>query len=185
MEPLTYLEIIQTLAKLKDVMRHSWTSEGRQESVAEHSWRMGMMVYFLKDSFPQMNLEKALILTMIHDLGEIFTGDIPVFEKESTHEQKENDMLHEYLNSLPAPYRTELLALTAEYEAQETLEAKVVKAVDKLEVIDQHNLAPLQTWIPLEYELNLTHGQKQCAFNDMLESIRQEIVNQTKRKTGL
>ena len=38
MEPRALLEILEVAERLKDATRHCYTSKGRHESVAEHSW---------------------------------------------------------------------------------------------------------------------------------------------------
>lgn len=76
MEISELLPLLHTIEQLKNTTRHSWTSAGRHESVAEHSWRLALMTYFVRDEFPQANGERLLLLSLTHDLGEIFTGDI-------------------------------------------------------------------------------------------------------------
>ena len=77
-------ELLHTLAvaeRLKDTTRHCYTSKGRQESVAEHSWMMTLMAFFMKNEFPDADINKIIQMCIIHDLGECFTGDIPTFRK--------------------------------------------------------------------------------------------------------
>ena len=52
MEPNKLLDILHTAERLKDTLRHCDTSKGRRESVAEHSWRLALMAFFLRDEFP-------------------------------------------------------------------------------------------------------------------------------------
>ena len=66
-------------------------------------------------------------------------------------------------------------------EALETLEAKIYKALDKLEALIQHNEADLSTWIPLEYDLQMTYGNKECSFSDMKE-LRDTVREDSKKK---
>ena len=66
-----------------------------------------------------------------------------------------------WLASLPADVRPRLTALWREFEAQESREARLAKALDKMETLIQHNEASLDTWLPVEYELNFTYGQAQ------------------------
>lgn len=89
---------------------------------------------------------------------ETFTGDIPVFNKTEADEQKEEQLLQAWLNTLDEPFLSELTTIFKELALQQTPEAKLAKAIDKLEVVDQHNLADCSTWIELEYSLNLSHG---------------------------
>ena len=56
MEPEKLLEALHTAEKLKDTTRHCYTSKGRHESVAEHSWRIALMAFWLRDEFPQADM---------------------------------------------------------------------------------------------------------------------------------
>ena len=47
MDARDLLKIMHVAERLKDTMRHSWTSQGRRESVAEHSWRLTVMAWFI------------------------------------------------------------------------------------------------------------------------------------------
>ena len=64
-----FLEFLHRAEQLKCAPRHSWTSSGRRESVAEHSWRLGLAAWLLKEEFPQIDLERLLELCLLHDLG--------------------------------------------------------------------------------------------------------------------
>ncbi len=173
---------MHTIENLKNATRHSWTSTGRHESVAEHSWRMTMMAYLMKDEFPEADIDKVIRMCMIHDLGEVFTGDIPTFVKTSNDEATEEHLLNQWVDSLPQPFAQEMSEIYAEMEAQKTLESKIYKAIDKLEVLIQHNEADISTWIPKEYTLNLVHGEKQVAFSDYMKALKAAINEDTKKK---
>ena len=94
MEARKLLDALLVAEKLKNETRHCYTSKGRHESVAEHSWMMTLMAYFMKDEFPEANMDKVIQMCIIHDLGEAFTGDIPTFEKTSEDEQVEENALY-------------------------------------------------------------------------------------------
>ena len=168
--------------QLKNNPRHSWTSSGRRESVAEHSWRLALMAYFVKDEFPQADLEKLLAMCLLHDMGEAFTGDIPAFEKSPEDERREEAVLAAWVRDLPAPYCGELTALFEEMQALESLEARLCKALDKLEALIQHNEADISTWLPLEYELQLTYGQRETRFSPYLRRLMEEVNRDSIRK---
>lgn len=182
MKPVELLEILHTAERLKDVTRHSYTSGGRHESVAEHSWRITLMAFLLRDEFPELDMDKVLRMCLIHDLGECFTGDIPSFLKSGGDEERERSALETWVASLPAPYSGELKALYAEMDALETDEARLYKALDKLEAVIQHNESDIATWLPREYELNLTYADENVAFSDYLKRLREEVRRETRDK---
>lgn len=182
MKPDELLQILHTAERLKDTTRHCTTAKGRPESVAEHSWRLALMAFFLRDEFPQLDMNRVLRMCLIHDLGECFTGDIPSFDKTAADTVREDSLLDQWVATLPAPYREEMAALYAEMDALETEEAKLYKALDKLEAVIQHNESPLSTWIPKEYTLNLTYGEENVAFSPYLTALRAAIRRDTEEK---
>ena len=111
MRPTDLLQVLHTAEKLKDTTRHCDTSGGRRESVAEHSWRLTLMAFFLRDEFPALDMDKVLRMCLVHDLGECFTGDIPSFLKTAADTEREDTLLERWVRGLPAPYCTELTAL--------------------------------------------------------------------------
>ena len=182
MEPRKLLDIIQIAERLKDTTRHCYTSGGRRESVAEHSWMTTLMAFFLRDEFPEADMNKVMQMCVIHDLGEAFTGDIPSFYKSAEHEQKEEAMLSQWVSSLPDTYAQQMQSLYAEMAARETVEAKIYKAIDNLEAVIQHDESSLDTWIEREYELNLTYGYDKVSFSGYLTALRDEIRKDTLEK---
>ena len=173
------LELYSLAERLKDTTRHCYTSKGRRESVAEHSWMVAFLAYLMQDEFPDADMNKVIEMCLIHDLGECFTGDIPAFEKRSEHEANESALLDQWVSSLPTPYDQKMRALYAEMNALETLEAKIYKAIDNLEAVMQHNLSDISTWLPLEYEMNMTYGDDKVAFSQYLRGLREEIRKDT------
>ncbi len=179
------IEIMSVAEKLKNNTRHSWTSSNRQESVAEHSWRLSFMAYLVKDEFPDVDINKVILMCICHDLGEAITGDIPSFNKTEHDEIIEDKAVDQLISNLPEPYKKELTMLFIEMQEQRTMESKIYKALDKMEVLIQHNEADISTWIPLEYELNLTHGEKEVAFSNYMKELKQAINEDTINKINL
>ena len=179
-----YLETVHLLGLQKDVTRHCYTPQGRHESVSEHTWRMTIMAYFLQDEFPEVDLLKLIKMCLIHDIGEVFTGDIPSFEKTNKDEATEEELLDDWVKSLPAPYCDELSSLYKEMSALETTEARIYKALDNLEAVISHNESDLSTWIGKEYTLNLTYGDDKVAFSDYLTAFRALVREETEKKLG-
>ena len=87
-----------------------------------------------------------------------------------------------FLADLPEPYREELTALFADMTALETPESKIYKALDKLEAVLQHNEADIGTWLPLEYDLQLTYGTAETGFSDYMRRLKKELNEDSKRK---
>ena len=183
MTPHELLTLLHTAEKLKDTTRHCDTSGGRRESVAEHSWRLTLMAFFLRSEFPHLDMDKVMRMCLVHDLGECFTGDIPSFLKTDADTEKEDSLLERWVSGLPAPYNAEMSALYAEMNALQTPEARLYKALDKLEAVIQHNESDISTWIPLEYDLQLTYGEENVEFSPYLRSLKQAVNDWTKRKS--
>ena len=182
MDARKLLDILQVAERLKDTTRHCYTSKGRHESVAEHSWMMTLMAFFLRDEFPEADMDKVIRMCIIHDLGEAFTGDIPAFDKSADQEKTEEEMLDNWVSSLSEPYSAEMSALCREMKELQTAEAKIYKAIDGLEAVIQHNASDLSTWIPLEYELNKTYANDKVTFSAYLTGLRREVLTDTLNK---
>lgn len=166
----------------KRIREDCYTSKGRHESVAEHSWMMTLMAFFMRDEFPDVDMDKVIRMCIIHDLGECFTGDIPTFDKKQVHEDIEENLLFNWIDTLPSYYAEEMKALYNEMTERKTVEAKIYKAIDSLEALIQHNASDLSTWIPKEYKLNLTYADDRVSFSEYLTTLRQAIREDTLAK---
>ena len=180
------LQILQVCEKLKCTTRHCDSSSGRRESVAEHCWQMSLMAMLLEHrfraEFPEADMHKVLQMCLIHDLGEAFTGDIPSFEKSGQDEAAEEALLLKWVSSFPQPERSQWEALYAEMTAQESIEAKIYKAMDKMEAVIQHNLSDIASWLPLEYALQRSYGQEEVRFSRCTRELNAAVDRMTEQK---
>ena len=174
-----FLSVLHVAERLKDTARHCTTSKRRVESVAEHSWRVSLMASLLRNEFPDVDIDRVVNMCLIHDLGECFTGDIPVFNKTDQDRDTEDALLGKWVESLPKELSDYMKSLYAEMNAQTTKEAKLYKALDKLEALIQHNEAPLDTWAENEYELQQTYAFESVGFSEWLMKLRKDILHDT------
>lgn len=179
------LDFLNQAEKLKSTLRHSWLSSGRQESTAEHSWRMTLMALVFADYFPDFDIKRVMEIIIIHDLAEALVGDSIAF-KESSPEKKqaeERKAMLRLAEKLNAQTKDKILNLCDEYNACQTNESKLAKAIDKLETLIQHNEADVSTWEEVEHEFNLTYGQKYMQFSDFIKKFRSVVDEITKSKS--
>lgn len=173
------LQFLRLAEKLKLEMRHSWLSNGRQESVGEHTW---MMALFAMLTYRQLkapiDIDKALKMIIIHDLAEVEVGDIPFTEQSERKRNKqalEEAAMEKIYSMLPKEEAEEICLLWREYEERSTPEAKFIKALDTLEAQIQHNLADLKTWEEIEFELVYTKMDQHCVHDSYLKELCDQV----------
>ena len=182
MTPKEFLDVVHACEGLKNVTRHCDTSAGRRESVAEHCWRLGLMAAFARPQFPDLDMDRVVELCLIHDLGECFTGDVPTFEKTDSDRAREREAYRAWIDSLPEALRARMAGLCEELDDGRTPEAKLCRALDRLEALIQHNEADIASWLPLEYELQQTYGVADCDFDPWLRALRQAVLDESLEK---
>lgn len=181
------LEVITLAEKLKSEMRHSWLSDGRQESVAEHTWRMALMAVLLEPYLDEeVDTARMLKMILVHDLVEIEAGDIPAFqvltdEAKALKQQKEIKAIENLREKLGNGIGQHVYELWHEFEERYTYEAKVANALDKLEVRLQHNHADITTWLEVEQE-NVFKMGDHTGFDSCLDQLKDLIQEQAVQK---
>ncbi|PAE29702.1 HAD family hydrolase [Paenibacillus sp. 7884-2] len=185
---LGILQVIKLGEKLKYELRHSWLSNGRQESVAEHTWRVSLMAMLIEPYLDKkIDIAKLLKMIIIHDLVEAEAQDIPAFdtmqnaEKKKEKEFNEMQAIENIRGTLKGDLGESLYNLWIEFENKQTFEAKVANALDKLEAQIQHNEANISTWIDIEYKMSFLLG-KHTEFNTILTLFKDIVEEEAELK---
>lgn len=175
------LEFLRGAEQLKSTLRSGHTSSGRPESTAEHTWRLCLMAMVFRTEFAALDFTKVLKLCVIHDLGEAISGDIPAVMQHSTPDKSANERtdLLTLMQPLPAALQAEFLALWEDYEYATSPEARVVKGLDKLETVLQHNQGKNPS--DFDYAFNLGYGQKYMDSHPLLRQVRDVLDADTQR----
>lgn len=176
-----YLSFIKEMEQLKNVTRTAWTSDGHRESTAEHTWRLSLLAGLMLNEFPGLDGKKVLLMALVHDIGELYDGDISAAELPDSvlKYKEESEAVQRAVSLLDQPLRTQITELWEEYEKGETEEARLVKALDKAETIIQHNQGQNPT--DFDYEFNLDYGKTLFKGSEILEDLRTRIDAETQQ----
>jgi putative hydrolases of HD superfamily len=140
------ISFLAELMRLKSVPRIGWLLRGVRdvESVAAHSFGVAVIAMLLADRARargvKVNVERLLRMALLHDLTETRTGDLPstiksYFDKASIKAADESiaKEIFAELGDLNEPY----LELWFDYERRASIESRLVKAADKLDLLMQ------------------------------------------------
>lgn len=185
---LSILKVLTLAERLKFELRHSYTSSGRQESVAEHTWRMSLMAVLIEPLLTK-KIDTARLLKMIilHDLVEAEARDISALDvlRDPTIRlakvEKEKEAIENLRLTLKDTNGQEIHDLFYEFEEKQSYEAKVANALDKLEVQLQHNHADFSTWEEIEYDMSYMMD-KHVLFDPTLIELKNQIEKQAEEK---
>ena len=123
--------------KEKNIFRQTHLSgNGRRENDAEHAWHMAMMIYLLKEyANEEIDVAKAMMMALIHDIVEIDAGDTYAYDNEGLSTQKEREELaaERIFGMLPEDQKEELKSLFEEFEEYATPEARFARAMDNFQ----------------------------------------------------
>lgn len=175
------LDFLRRAERLKDTLRSGYTTQGRAESTAEHTWRLCLMAMLFAGEYPEIDAHRVLKMCVIHDLGEALHGDIPAIHQNPAVDKavEERSHLLELLAPLPAHKQSELLALWDEYNAAATPEARLAKALDKLETVLQHTQG--RNPPDFDYAFNLGYARRYTDYDAFTQRLRAMIDADTQR----
>lgn len=178
------MEFLHAAERLKNELRHAYKSNGLRESVAEHSWRLCLMAMVSAEDVEDIDRDKCLKMALIHDLPEIVAGDayrLDLSKQKGRHEI-EKAALGKLGKLLPRGTAREITDLWLEFEEGITMEARLVKLIDRLEVLIQHNEADISNWDDLEKEIQYGLAEKHAEKYGFLLKFALEIDEETKKK---
>lgn len=185
------LKVLTLAERLKFELRHSYTSSGRQESVAEHTWRMSLMAVLIEPLLTQkVDTARLLKMIILHDLVEAEARDISALDVLRNPEikihkvEKEKQAIESLRSVLQETNGQEIYDLFYEFENKKTYEAKVANALDKLEVQLQHNHADFSTWEEIECDMCYMMDQH-VVFDETLFELKSQIEDDAERKMKL
>ncbi len=173
------LEFLKSSEQLKNTLRTAYTSNGRHESTAEHTWRLCLMILLFEDKYPDIDVLRLIKMCIVHDLGEAVNGDIAAVDQiegvEKSGEERKD--LQTLMAPLPERLANKILNLWDEYDNASSKEASLAKAFDKLETLLQHTQGENPS--DFDYEYNLMYGKKYTDFDSLTSQLRSEIDVET------
>lgn len=143
------LEFIFEIDKVKNIIRKSKVFDGsRFENDAEHSWTVCLMAYLFQEySNDKIDIEKVLLMLLIHDLVEIDAGDTFLYAAErATAPDREKPAAERVFGILPPDQAEYLKDIWREFEDRKTPEAKFASVFDRLEPVLQNYKNEGYTW---------------------------------------
>ena len=137
------LEFSKLVGKLKKIERTGWVTRANvqnPESVAEHTFRTAVLGLIIAD-IKKLDAEKVVRMCLIHDLPEAIIGDWdPIAKKKlgmDKWKEREKEAVEKIIGMLPESARKKYRDTWDEFEGMKTKEAKIVKQLDRLEMIIQ------------------------------------------------
>jgi putative hydrolase of HD superfamily len=181
-------DFLRAAEGLKTISRSGYTSAGRPESVADHTWRLSLMALLLAPQFPEVDFARLIKICIVHDLGEAIGGDIPAPEQArrvaagavAGKAAEERRDLVALLQPLPAALREEITSLWDEYEAADSAEARLAKALDKLETILQHTQG--RNPPDFDYRFNLGYAREHTESPPLIAAMRAVLDRATEER---
>ena len=133
-DPRRAIEFLREFNSLEGVARAGWVMSGvaDPEDVAAHTAGVGAAALLIADRVAEaVDRGRMLSMALLHDIGEARTGDVALVVKTAEDETREEEAAAAIVAGMPAHFRD----LLAEYRAKETIEARIVKAADKLQMM--------------------------------------------------
>ena len=154
------IDFIMEMDRLKAVLRQNKTpSAQRRENTAEHSWHLAIMGLVLEDQSPTpIDRAKVLCMLLLHDVVEIDAGDTFAYDDpgHSDKAEREKQAADRLFGLLPKDQNEELRSIWDEFELGKTAEARLARALDRLQpILMNHRSGAISSWA----EHGISRGQ--------------------------
>lgn len=136
--------------KVKNIFRQSYLADGRRkENDAEHSWHLALAAVLLKEHMEEeVDLEKVMIMVLIHDLVEIDAGDTYAYDTAgaATKREREVKAAERIFGILPQDQESRFRELWAEFEEYQTPDAKFAHLLDNFQPLLLNDASDGKSW---------------------------------------
>ena len=198
------LQFSTILGKLKNMERfkgqfywRDYPRLPRYESVADHSWRLAVLVMVFHARLRRkFDLTKALQMALLHDTPEILSGDKSPLGSDGTgkdshafnrvvqkrRHEEEKRAAKKLFRMLPGTEGGLFFRLWLEYEKQKSREAKIVKALDRLEAVIQVVEYRGGKLFPAHLEFNVTYGLRGSEVDPVIQEFGRLVALEMKRR---
>lgn len=182
---LKQIEFIKEIDKIKYIQRRTCLlNSNRPENDAEHSWHLALMAIALSEHANKpVDILRVLKMVLIHDIVEIDSGDVFLYDKSKSHKNTEEEFAaaKRIFGLLPENQAKELIDLWKEFEDGETDDAKFAKSLDKFEPLLQNFSNNGGTWDKYNVTYNEVYTQKKSINkgSDTLWEYAENLLNES------
>ena len=182
---LKQIEFIKEIDKIKYIQRRTCLlNSDRPENDAEHSWHLALMAISLSEHANKpVDILRVLKMVLIHDIVEIDSGDVFLYDKSKSHKNTEEEFAaaKRIFGLLPENQAKELIDLWKEFEDGETDDAKFAKSLDKFEPLLQNFSNNGGTWDKYIVTYNEVYTQKKSTNkgSDTLWEYAENLLNES------
>ncbi|OCW92706.1 phosphohydrolase [Macellibacteroides sp. HH-ZS] len=182
---LKQIEFIKEIDKIKYIQRRTCLlNSDRPENDAEHSWHLALMAISLSEHANKpVDILRVLKMVLIHDIVEIDSGDVFLYDKSKSHKNTEEEFAaaKRIFGLLPENQAKELIDLWKEFEDGETDDAKFAKSLDKFEPLLQNFSNNGGTWDKYNVTYNEVYTQKKSINkgSDTLWEYAENLLNES------
>jgi len=165
-----YFEVLS----LKNLFRQGWLKKGIDkkfcESVADHSFSTAMLAWLIADEYyPDLDISKVIKYSLIHEIGEIYAGDITPDDNITDNEKFELEITSVKRVFSKLTNGDRYIKLWEEFEHSKNKEAKFIKQIDRLEMALQAH------FYEKKLDMNL-HDFKNSAKSILKDKILKDLL---------